>query len=81
MSDRKLMPCTEGIYQCFTPLPCSLGSLKTGSFCHFVQDLPDTESESSEEDYCHSFGYHLPTQTTDFQDTIKYLLEKLVRFE
>ena len=77
-SSHQLMPCSNGFYQCFTPVYCNVGAERNGDKCTFAQDFAYTNYEITNEDYCNSLGYHLSSYSTAESMIPQLLLEKLV---
>ena len=77
-SPDQLMSCSNGFYQCFTPIYCNVGAERNEDKCTFAQDFAFTNYEKSHEDYCNSLGYHLSSYSTTESMIPQLLQEKLV---
>ena len=75
------LPCTNGFYQCFTPIYCNVGAIKHGDICTFAQEFSHTEYDIGIDDYCNLIGYHLPSLSTSDSMIPESLMQKLVKNE
>ena len=72
------MPCDYGFYQCFTPVYCNVGAIKNGDSCMFAQEFSYTNYSISNEEYCKSLGYDLPSVNTIESYVLPELFKNLV---
>ena len=77
----KPLSCSNGFYQCFTPIYCNVGAIKHGDTCTFAQDFAHTKYDLSIDEYCNSLGYHLPSLNTSDSMIPELLMQKLVKHE
>ena len=75
------LPCSNGFYQCFTPIYCNVGAIKHGDICTFAQDFSHNEYDIGIDDYCNSLGYHLPSLPTSDSKIPESFIQKLVKDE
>ena len=75
------LPCSNGFYQCFTPIYCNVGAIKHGDICTFAQEFSHTEYDIGIDDYCNLLGYHLPSLSTSDSMIPESLMQKLVKDE
>ena len=77
----KPQSCSNGFYQCFTPIYCNVGAIKHGDTCTFAQEFAHIEYDLGIDEYCNSLGYHLPSLSTRDSMIPESLMQKLVKDE